>query len=94
MSLGAPSLPVCVDRKEEKEKRGREGGKEINSATKLLIFNQIISNSLGITGSAKLFLTNPARLLRVRAYVAPGRVDEHPWWKLKGCVSWYLQVAF
>ena len=30
MSLGAHSLPIFVDRKEEKEKRKREGGEEGN----------------------------------------------------------------
>lgn len=62
LSLGAYRLPVFVDRKEEKEKREREGRKEINGATKLLIFNQIISNNLGIIDSTKLFLTNSALL--------------------------------
>ena len=59
MPLGAYSLPVFVDRKEEKEKSEREETREINGATKLLIFNQIISNNLGIIDSTKLFLTNP-----------------------------------
>lgn len=60
LPLGAYRLPVSVDRKEEKEKREREGRKEINGATKLLVFNRIISNNLGIIDSTKLFLTNPA----------------------------------
>lgn len=60
---------LLTGRKKKKKEREREGRKEINSATKLLIVNQIISNSLGIIDSAKLFLTN--RLLWVRAYVAP-----------------------
>ena len=51
---------LLTGRKKKKKEREREGRKEINSATKLLIVNQIISNSLGIIDSAKLFLTNRA----------------------------------
>ena len=64
---GFKTVPWCIQvasicRQEGRKRKKREGRKEINGATKLLIFNQIISNNLGIIDSTKLFLTNSALL--------------------------------